>query len=312
MPTFGQVWRSAAAKHPGVPPLVVRSFAQDAWKALADSRQWGWRRQQQTFLLRDARDLEVTVTQNSTTVTSAALFVAADLYRQFRVGTYPVYTINEFVSTSEITLDRVYTGASDTDDAQILDAYLTVPDNFQQFLLVVDLAQQCRIGHWYTQEQLSLLDPVRTNASDGSPRGLFAAGYDAIGRLRYEVWPYTNSEQQLPYWYTTIVADLADDEDLPGVFKTRGDVLETGARVECARFAGTPAQKNVGYDLVLAERLDQNFRELLRQLTIRDDDQYFQDLVQYSNWPLAALAPTADYLRRTDWPAGTWDWGIYY
>lgn len=313
MATFGDAWRSAAAKSPGVPPLTIRSFAQYAWKALSDSRQWGWRRRQRGFRLEATRALaSVVVTANSPTITSAALFLAADLGRQFRVGTYPIYTVVDVASTSQITLDRPYLG--DTDPAaaaEILDAYVTVPANFQQFLLVIDLVQQCRIGHWYTQEQLSMLDPVRTNASDGSPRGLFAADYSPINnRVRYEIWPYATNAYQLPYWYTLVTADLADDEELPGPFRHRGDVLELGARIACARYAGTPAQKNVGYDLALAEALDKDWRQLLRQMENRDDDQYAQDLVQYANWPLAALSPTADYLRRTDWPAGAWDWGM--
>jgi hypothetical protein len=296
MATFGQAWRSAAAMLPGVPPLTVRAMAQDAWKALADSRQWGWRRRQGGFRVAATRDLDsVAVTANSSTVTSVALFLAGDVGRQFRThdtvqgSGYPIYTVIDVPSTSAITLDRPFLGDTNADiGAQILDAYVTVPANFQQFLLVVDTVQQCRIGHWYTQEQLSMLDPVRTNASDGSPRGLFAADYSPLNqRLRYEVWPYSTSGSQLPYWYTLVAADLADEEELPGPLRHRSDILELGARIEGARYAGTPAQKNPGYDLALATQLDADWRQLLRQLEIRDDDQYAQDLVQYAHWPLA-------------------------
>jgi len=319
MATFGDAWRSAAAKLPGVPPLTVRSMAQDAWKALADARPWGWRRRQGGVRLAASRDLaSVGVTADSPVVTSAALFVAADLGRQFRTqdtatgSGYPIYTVIEVPSTSAVVLDRPFLGDTDADiPGQILDAYATVPAHFQQFLLVIDPIQQCRLGHWYTQEQLAMLDPVRTNASDGSPRGLFAADYSPLTQtLRYEVWPYTTAGSQLPYWYTLVAADLADDEELPGPLRHRGDILELGARVEGARYAGTPTQKNPGYDLALASALDKDWRQLLRQLEARDDDQYSQDLVQYAAWPLATLSPTADYLRRTDWPAGAWDWGL--
>lgn len=316
MATFGSVWRGAAAMCPGVPPLIVRGFAQDAWKAAADSRQWGWRRRQAGFRLEAARDLQaVGVIAGSVNVTSAALFLVADLGRQFRVGSYPVYTIVTVTSTSAIVLDRPFLGNTNAAAAaEILDAYVTVPDNFGQFLLVVDPTQQCRIGHWYTQEQLAQLDPVRTNASDGSPRGVFAGDYApeplvTAGLVRYEVWPYVMSGSQLAYWYTLAVVDLNDEEEMPGVFRHRGDVLELGTRAGCAQFPGTPAMKNPGYDLNLATQLDTEWRALLRQMEIRDDDQYGQDLVQYMTWPLATLAPTADYLRRTDWPAGAYAWG---
>lgn len=311
--TFGQVWRAAAGKHPGVPPLTVRSFAQNVWKALVDRRQWFWRRKQSGFRLEASRDLAlVGVTANSPTVTSAALFLTTDLGRQFRVNGYPLYTIIEVTTTSTVVLDRPYLGDTNAaeDDAQILDAYATVPDDFQQFLLMIDPVQQVRIGTWYTQDQLGSIDPVRTNAGDGSPRGLFALDLSPLNdRPRYEVWPYTTSAIQLPYWYSTAAVDLADDDELPGAFKHRGDAVEMGVRIECARYPGTPAQKNPHFSLDLADRLEKDYAFLLRQMENRDDDQSPQDLVQYMTWPLASLAPTADYLRRTDWPAGVWGWG---
>lgn len=303
MPTFADAWRSAAAKCSAVDPLIVRDFAQGVYKHLAAARIWSWRRAQAGFRIAASRDLTATFTADSTTVTSTAAFVAADLGREIRVGTYPIYTIAAFVSTSEVTLDRAYEGSSGAETAQILDAYVTVPDTFDQFILVIDPVQQCRIGHWYTQEELSMFDPVRQNTGSGLARGLFAARPNADGLLQYEVWPYSTAAYALPYWYATSVVDLTDDADLPGILRHRADVIETGARAECAKYPGTPALKNPYFNLELCEKLERELADLTRQIAIRDDDQYAQDLVQYHTWPLATLAPTADYLRRTDAPA---------
>lgn len=322
MATFAQAWNQAWLDVPGAGALQVRQWTQNAYKRLCDSRQWTWRIKRAAFLLQASRDLAaVGVIYGSPNVSAAALFVAGDLGRQFRVGTYPVYTIITFTSTSAVVLDRPFEGTTDpAAEAEILSAYVTAPSDLEAIQIVIDLVNQVRIGHWYTQEQLSLLDPTRTNAYAGPVRGLFslglspAGGSTPAGLLQWEAWPYTTSPASLPYSYVTKAADLADTAQLPGILHDRPDVLALGAKYEAAKWPGTPSTKNPYFNLTLAELLGRELAGMLGQLSIRDDDQFPQDwgTIPWGRFPLANLAPTAEYLRGTDAVAGDWGGGAPY
>ena len=313
MATFAQAWNQAFLDVPAAGSLQVRQWAQNAYKRLFDARAWSWRIKRSAFLLDDARDLAVSVTEGSATITSVGLFVAGDQGRQFRVGTYPVYNIVTYTDANTIVLDRPYEGETLAlvAEGEILSAYVTAPADLEAIQIVVDLTNQVRIGHWYTQEQLSLLDPTRTNAYSGPVRGLFSSsltpsgGAITAGLLQWEAWPYTTTRASLPYTYLTKSSDLLDEDQLPGILRERPDVLALGAKYEAAKWPGTPSQKNPYFNLALAEMLGREMAGMLMQLSIRDDDQFPQDYTQVSwaQFPLANLAPTADYLRHTDSPA---------
>jgi hypothetical protein len=322
MATFAEAWNQAWLDVPAAGALQVRQWAQNAYKRLFDARAWSWRIRRSAFLLQDARDLAVGVTEGSATVTSVGLFVAGDQGRQFRVGTYPVYNIVTYTDANTILLDRPYEGETLAlvAEGEILSAYVTAPADLEAIQIVVDLTNQVRIGHWYTQEALSLLDPTRTNAYSGPVRGLFSSaltpsgGTITPGLLQWEAWPYTTSRASLPYSYLTKAFDLADSDNLPGILRERPDVLALGAKYEAAMWPGTPSQKNPYFNLTLAEMLGKQVGDLLTQMAIRDDDQYFQDYtaVSWAQFPLANLAPTADYLRHTDSPAwAAYNGGLY-
>lgn len=321
MATFAQAWNQALLDVPAAGPLQVRQWTQNAYKRLHDARHWSWTIRRSAFLIQDARTATAAVTEGSPTVTSAALFLAADAGRQLRVGSYPVYTIVAVTDASTLVLDRPYEGVTAAAaSAEILSAYVTAPADLEAVQIVVDLVNQVRIGHWYTQDQLSLLDPTRTSAYSGPIRGLFSStlspsgGTIPAGRLQWEAWPYATTRASLPYTYVLRAADLPDSQDLPGILADRPDVLALGAKYEAALWPGTTAQKNPYFNLELAATLGKRLADLLTQLAIRDDDQFPQDYdtIPWSRFPLANLAPTADYLRHTDAPAWeTYGFGIY-
>lgn len=310
MATFAQAWNQAWIDVPDADPLQVRQWAQHAYKRLSSARRWGWLLKQAAFQLEASIEpASVGVTRGSTTVTSAGLFTnAAVVGRQFRTGSYPVYTILARPDANTLTLDRGYEGVTNpaATDSEILTAYVTAPSDLDAIDVVVDLVNQVRIGHWYTQEQLSLLDPTRTNAYSGPIRGLFSGpAYSSGGLPVWEAWPYTTAAATLPYIYVRKIADLADADTLPGVLGDRADILALGARFEAARFPGTAQQKNPYYNLALAEMLGGDLVREITGLTLKDDDLYQQNwsTIPWSRFPLANLAPTADYLRHTDAPA---------
>ena len=312
MPTFSQSVNNAWLELPGVPYLLVRKWGQQALARLWDARRWSWTLKRSSISILDSISLAaVGVTLGSPNVTSAALFTAGMLNRQFRVGTCPIYTVRTFTDPSNITLDRPYETTTDpTAAAEILDVYPVPPTDFGSFVVVIDLVNQVRIGHWYDQALLNQLDPARTN-TDPSPRGIFSGTPRYDGRLAYEIWPYTTAACQLPYIYKQNPQVLADSADLPGVLGQHGDVLELMTKIEAAIWPGTREEPNPYFSLQRAETLKQMLTPLIRQLENRDDDQYSQNWDQqlYAGWPMANLAPTANYLRMTDAPAGVMDWG---
>src|SRR5262245_2954594 len=95
--TFTETWRAVRLHVPTAPHFLVQAWVQESWKKLARSRNWSFLRGELVLTINAARVLTVGVTQGSTTVTSAGLFLTTDAGRQFRVGTYPVFTIQTVV-----------------------------------------------------------------------------------------------------------------------------------------------------------------------------------------------------------------------
>lgn len=308
MATFGSVWKLLRLFAPAVPPLLARTMVQDAYARLVDSRAWAGMLTQSQISLRAARSVTVGVTEGQTAVTSAALFVAGDDGRQFRVGGSGIpYTVT-FNTTSSITLDRAYAGTTDpAATATILDAYVTMPADFGAFRWVVDPYNQRQIVHWLASEQLLRLDPNRTSSGD-IVRSLFGATLSAAGRVRYETWPYPTSARVYPFVYKRRADALSDDTEIPGVLGVRTDVIRDAALVAAHRWPGTRDQPNLLFNLQAAEAMERKVfgdpgrRQpgTLLQLEIRDDDIYPQDWVTWERWPAWGVGEPDSLLRSTD------------
>src|SRR3972149_3909984 len=99
--TFGDVWRLVRLHCPAAPTFLVREWVNQAWKQAARSRSWGFLRGELDLRINAQRTLSVvTVTRASATVTSAGLFVAGGGGRQFRVASFPVYTVQTFTDVN--------------------------------------------------------------------------------------------------------------------------------------------------------------------------------------------------------------------
>jgi hypothetical protein len=286
MATFADVWRKVRLYVPDAPVFLVRTWVQDAYASLCDRRGWVWSVEQGQLVSQVSRDnLAVTVTQGSTTVTSAGLFTSADVGRQFRVGSYPVYTIYSLTDANTITLDQAYYGSANgaVTTAQILDAYATLPANFGRFVIVVSPDNQRIVPWWATQEELDLVDPTR-QSTDSYPRLLVARQGSTtpatLGQMQYEYWPYPTALQALQYYMITRPTDLTDTHVFRGVLAHRTDVLEAGALAAAAKWPGTRERPNPYFNLQLARMHQQEFEAAANQLDLRDDDQNQQSLGQ--------------------------------
>jgi hypothetical protein len=318
-PTFYDLWMGIRLSVPNASAPLIQRWTRNAFRELADRRMWSWQLIQGQLVWQDARDLEVTTTFGSTTVTSAALFVAGDVGRNIRVGTYPIYTIAAFVSTSEVTLDRAYEGSGDgVVDAQILDAYATLPSNFEQFVMLLDPVNQRLVPWWATWDEMSLLDPIRACA-ESTPRLLGAAipsTYSAaLGQTQYEYYPKPLEHGALQYYAKALPTLSRDSDPIPGNLAARTDVLETHVLMQAARWPGTIDQKNPYFNLALARDLRQEFERAANQLDIRDDDVYQQsfDKIPWQRWSTYAWAFDTHLLQQTDATLGDYaGYGLYY
>ena len=309
--TYSDVWRLVRLYCPAAPTFLAREWVNVAYKQLTAARQWGFLRKEAALTVQAARSLAaVGVTQSSATVTSAALFVSGDAGRQFRIGTYPIYTIQTFTDASTIVLDRAYGGdSSAATTAQILDAYATLPADFGSFRLIADPYNRRRLAFWLHEDQLNVFDPIRSH-SDTGPRLLAARAPSSytptLGRVQYEYWPAPTGARSYPYLYNTQADNLNDTDTLTGVLADASQVLVAGALAAAARWPGTPDLKNPYFNADLAQMHQAEFAAGVQKLSLADDNQYPDDLmrVEWHRWPLADLAYNDVALRASDAPVG--------
>lgn len=305
--TFGDCWRRVRLSCPDAPFGLVRNWTQHAYETLVKRRPWNFTRVHAQMLIPAARTVTVTCTLGSSTVTSAAAFLAADVGKQFRLtgGTY--YTIQTFVDASTVTIDMPYASTTATAAVSILGVYQTLPADFGAFELVVDLTNQRIVPWWHTQEELGAIDPARTS-SDGTPRVLVSRQLSTVpatlGQVQYEWWPAPTSASAFPYYYRKQAAILADDDPLLGVVSSR--VLEIGALADCAKWPGTAEKKNPYFNMTLHKQLLDEFNHECAILELRDDDQAVQSWVTlpYHRWATWDLSFDTRYLRSTDATVG--------
>jgi len=304
--TFGDTWRYVRLHCPAAPTFLVREWVNQAWKSLARSRSWGFLRGEIDLTIDAQRSLAaVTVTRGSATVTSAGLFLAADEGRQFRISSFPVYTIQTFTDVNTIVLDRVYGEDDATAAAAVFDGYFTAPADFSSFRIIADPYNERRLAFWVTEDQINLLDPLRRN-SDTGPRCLVARAPSTytptLGRVQYEYWPAPTGNRNYPAIYNKQADSLTDLDTFTGVMADAAEVLVEGALAQAAQWPGTADARNPYFDLALARAKQAAFREGVQQLALKDDTQYPEDLqmVHWEHWPLADLAYHDRSLRQTD------------
>jgi hypothetical protein len=304
--TFENLWRTARNLFPGVPALVVREWAQDAYIDACDYYSWGFLRTEAFLTTLATRETTVGVTQGSATVTAGGTFVASDAGRQFRIGTGPIYTIRTYTDASTIVLDRTYqadTNASAT--GTILSAYAVMPADFGRFLMTWNPYEQRIIPWWYNQDQLGIADPART-ISDSGPRFLVAYApsgeSSTLGQVRYEYHPSPTAARQYPYLYAKTPERLADATLLPGLFLSHGNILRQGVELKAASWPGTRDQPNPYFNLGLRDRLKTDFDLKLQKLSLQDDAQY-PDQYQQVDWAKLmnhGVTHNTNWLRQTD------------
>lgn len=313
--TFATTWQTVRLYVPAAPPFLVRAWVNKVYKDLARARHWNFLRGELRINCAPQRAIPLcTVTQGSPVVTSAGLFLAADVGRQITfgnplaviAGNYPIFTIIGLQSASSITLDLAYGDLSSAlASATIGDFYYTAPANFESWRLIADPYNERRLAFWITPDQLNILDPTR-QASDTGPRCLCEASPSPVpatlGQMRYEYWPRPTAQRSYPAYYNIQASSLTDSSLFSGVLRDGGDVVIEGVLAQAALWPGTPDRVNPYFNPKLAQAKAADYALGVQRMALRDDEQHPDDLatVHWERWPLADLAYNDQALRATD------------
>lgn len=303
--TFADCYRIVRLYASSAPLLLVREWVNQAYKELGDARPWSFLRGETRLRFAAARDVTVTVTDGSTTVSGTGVFSSADVGRQLRVGMGATYTIVAVPDTDTATLDQAYADITATTTARILDAYVTLPADFGTFRLIADLYNQRQIAFWLTEDQVQMLDPRRAFSDTGirilcpvTPSPVAAT----LGQIRYEGWPRATGARTYPAFYTKRPQGLTEDTTFTGVLAEGADVLVLGALAQAAAWPGTIDQRNPFFNLAVSQKYRANFLAGVQRLSLKDDAQAPDDAmtVHWGRWPVASLAYNDQALRASD------------
>jgi hypothetical protein len=236
-----------------------------------------------------------------------AAFTYGDCWRTVRLycPAAPTFLAREWVNTAwkqllaarrwgfmraELTLAVL---ATDTD--------VTLPTDFASFKVVVDVSRQVRISFTHSLDELTCADPG--NVAGGPVTALVALAPSTVvatlGQARYQLYPH-GSASTLTAVYHRQGARLNDTSILTGVLADGGEVLIAGALAHAAEWPGTPDKPNPYFNATLGQTKRQEFTYGIQMLSLRDDEQYPDDL--WDSWPMCdcgGLGSTHD-LRTTD------------
>lgn len=308
--TFENVYLQVLQHVPLATPFLARLWVQNTWNQICEFDRWSWLRAEAELLTNIQKSGTVSVTRSSATVTgvTAGLFASTDAGRQFKINQGPPYTIESVnVGANTCVLDRVYGDETDTDPtAYILDAYVTMPEDFGSFIAVIDPANSWRLRFWITEQELNRWDPART--STGSPWCLvsrrIATATPYAHRPQYELWPYVTTAKRFPYYYFKRPAQLSDDDTFDGPLRNRTDIILEGALAIAAEWPGPSAEKrNPYYDLKLSMFKRNHFNEHLQYLAKVDQELFMTwlDTSDLINLPYAPL--DAKFMQNHDFPS---------
>lgn len=294
--TFESMYRGLLMYAPDLPPFLAQQFIRNRYRLICERRPWSGLRAESEFLPNIAKRAgTVSVTRGSYTVTGAGTaFAASDVGRQFMAALRaPIYTIDDVDATAQtLTLDRVFGGETSASASYVvLDAYVTAPSDFQYFEVVYDPQQNWRLRHWVTQQDIMRIDPARSTT--GTPWALVDRRFSTTAGLpQYELWPYTLTARNYPFYYIKRPADLIQDSDVP-IYPLRGDTIVSGALADLARWPGTPERPNLMFAkaIELSREYEKIFEDKLVDMERQDESMYMTWLADgtWANYPYAPM-----------------------
>jgi hypothetical protein len=185
----------------------------------------------------------------------------------------------------------------------IVDAFVTPPDDFLEFIVVADMQQGWRLRHNITAAELMAMDPQRTFT--GQPyiladRLFNVATQTDVNDLRpqYEAWPYSTAARTLYYQYLRKADDLVNPTDLP-IYPIRSDAIVAGALADMVRWPGTFDQPNPYFQRPEYWRAyEAEFEDKMIEIERRDEDIYMSQLEMFPLQNLTLAPLSASFLQR--------------
>lgn len=339
---FEYCWKQLLGEIPGLPPQSAQRFVSNAWIAVQRAREWSWRHKEGLVLF-PARLATgtINVTKNSREATLDATALAAwnaDTQlpllgnRQLRLPGTPdrVYSFeaaSDFATSGNITLDAIYTGA--TNAVATYNLYLAyvkpltrvgdVERNFERFITMRNLSLGVFISgakSEVSQQQLNIQD--RGRQFFGYPNRFSFLRHESTGTFPnisrykvYEFWPHTVSEIAFESYYLTSPVSWEENptDILPGTIDPRLVIYK--ALIEGYRWADSnrgsvEALRGTNWQLkgaALANEYpnsSETYPALLRE-HMREDDNYI-DKTLLSNLnasPFAGAFPTTILVQPT-------------
>jgi hypothetical protein len=181
------------------------------------------------------------------------------------------------------------------------DTAVVLPADFGSFKVVVDQARQVRLPFTYSIEELLQADPAL--AATGPPNALVATSPSpdpaTRGQARYRLYPApVTSPVTLTAVYHRQGERLTDGDVFTGVLADGGEVLVAGALAQAALWPGTGDRPNPYFNAGLAQTKLSEFKYGVQMLSLRDDEQYPDDL--WDSWPETCQGVVGADPRTTD------------
>lgn len=201
---------------PAATPELCQHWADLAWERLEARRNWSWRLKKTAIYIPAAYLTgAITVNLGSTTVegTGGATFSSEMVGRQLRVGEGPLYTIIDVPDSLHLTLSVPWADTSGSGVSYtILQAYLTPPEDFQEWVTVVDSENEWLLNLDVTQDELDARDPNR-RFLDGTPSILAGVEYlpDYAGQTHEPFYIDTVGGAGWPYIFSRGAYSGAED-----------------------------------------------------------------------------------------------------
>jgi len=225
--------------------------------------------------------------------------------RQFRApDRHWLYTIIGVQQNGQLKLDSPWTYPSQSNVFyQIVQAYVTFPKGLKMVWSAVNPMQGWALKTHMPVELLNRYDTWRT--TQGWTFALFDSTPDAIGRIRYEVYPTPLQEQSIPYIAARVYPDMTDEEDTPPpcipsgilVDMTLSDIMMTD-------------RTSKYYDPQAARVFMEQAKQALDAAILDDDNKYMQNLTwDYSRYRYPGLGSSFFQAHDED---GVWGYSSYY
>lgn len=267
------------------PYLLARRWVLDAYRTAGTRRGgggWSFLRKEDTLMVSDQKTGTATLAgPTSRLVTGVTLtFAQTDVNRQIRFNfqtSRPPFTIHAVdLATNTATLDRATGFPAGTGDTVILDAYMTMPEDFAKFQDVLSPQNGYRLRTWITEAELNAWDARRQNSGQpwcvASYRPCDTPGLE--GRQRYELYPYQTSQAAFPYFYYSFAVPPSDQSTFQGPLRQRTDILLYGALAKAAGWPGDGERRNTFFNPNVALGYERLFNSELDRVEVKDEDIY--------------------------------------